>query len=1285
MPAESRLAQQLRATLSERIVMLDGAMGTMIQRYTLSEADYRGERFADHDSDLKGDNELLSLTRPQVIREIHEAYLAAGADIIETNTFGATGVAQADYGLAHMAAEMNRAAARLAREACDRFATPDRPRYVAGALGPQPKTASISPDVNDPAARNITFDELRETYHEQASALVEGGVDLFLVETIFDTLNAKAALFAIDEVNTTREAAGLEPLPVMISGTVTDASGRILSGQTVEAFWNSVRHARPISIGLNCALGAALMRPYIEELSRLADTFVCVYPNAGLPNPMSETGFDETPEVTSALLREFAQAGFVNLAGGCCGTTPEHIAAIASALEGMAPRVPREPTPGVLRLAGLEPFNIDGDSLFVNVGERTNVTGSKAFARLILGEKYDEALEVARQQVENGAQIIDINMDEAMLDSAAAMKRFLNLIASEPDIARVPIMIDSSKWSVIEAGLKCVQGKAIVNSISLKEGEASFLEQARSCRRYGAAVVVMAFDESGQADTFARKTEICARAYTLLTETVGFAPEDIIFDPNIFAIATGIEDHDNYAVDFIEATRWIREHLPHAKISGGVSNVSFSFRGNEPAREAIHTVFLYHAIRAGLTMGIVNAGMIGVYDELDPELRARVEDIVLNRPPSLPDDLPAESPERGKTATERMIEYAAGLKGGAARKQDSLEWRGSEDAPRPVAERLTHALIHGITQFVDADTEEAWQQVAARGGRPIEVIEGPLMDGMNVVGDLFGAGKMFLPQVVKSARVMKQAVAHLIPYIEAEKAQIAAAGGDVTAKGKIVMATVKGDVHDIGKNIVTVVLQCNNFDVVNMGVMVPATEILAKAKEEHADVIGLSGLITPSLEEMSHVAREMERDPWFRERGTPLLIGGATTSRVHTAVKIAPNYSGPVIHVVDASRSVPVAQQLISPDSRAAFVLDTQRQYDKVRAQHAGKKGPKLITLAEARANRTPIEWRVRADDHPGEGPHPMVPVALPRPRIIGRREFRNYDLAEIARAIDWQPFFQTWDLHGSYPAILEDETVGESARRVFSDGKAMLERIIAGRWIKANAVIALMPANSINDDDIEIYSDESRTEVAMVWRNLRQQTEKRDGLPNRCLADYIAPRAIDGKPSLIEDYIGLFAVTAGIGADEKAAEFERLLDDYSAIMLKAIADRLAEAFAERLHERVRKEFWGYAADESLSNDELIREAYRGIRPAPGYPACPDHSVKRELFELLDCEAIGMRLTESLAMMPAASVSGFYFAHPKAEYFNVGRIGEGQLRDYAARWGRSEEELRASLPASVID
>jgi 5-methyltetrahydrofolate--homocysteine methyltransferase len=1141
----------------------------------------------------------------------------------------------------------------LARAACDKYSTPDKPRYAAGALCPTPKTASISPDVNDPGARNISFDELVTSYYHQTKALVEAGVDLILVETIFDTLNAKAALFAVDQYF---EDTGRR-LPIMISGTVTDASGRILSGQTVEAFWNSVRHARPMTVGLNCALGATLMRPYVAELSKICDAHICVYPNAGLPNPMSDTGFDETPEITSALVKEFAKAGFVNIAGGCCGTTPDHIAAIAHALSSEKPRT-LPSIESALRLSGLEPQTITDNSLFVNVGERTNVTGSKAFARLILNSQYDEALAVARQQVENGAQIIDINMDEAMLDSKAAMVRFLNLLASEPDIARVPLMIDSSKWEVIEAGLKCVQGKPVVNSISMKEGEAEFLRQARLCRRYGAAVIVMAFDEKGQADTYERKIEICKRAYDLLVEEVGFPAEDIIFDPNIFAIATGIEEHNNYAVDFINATRWIHENLPHAKISGGVSNVSFSFRGNDPAREAIHTVFLYHAIKAGMTMGIVNAGMMGVYDELDPELRRRVEDIVLNRQPSFPEDLPADSAEREKTATERMIEFASSLKAGGKKEEENLVWRSE-----PVAKRLAHALIHGITQFIEEDTEEARAALAASGGRPLHVIEGPLMDGMNIVGDLFGAGKMFLPQVVKSARVMKRAVAHLVPYIEEEKLQMQAAGEDVRTKGKILIATVKGDVHDIGKNIVTVVLQCNNFEVVNMGVMVPCTEILAKAKAEGADIIGLSGLITPSLEEMAYVAAEMQRDDYFRERQTPLLIGGATTSRVHTAVKIAPHYEGPVVYVPDASRSVSVAQSLLSDEAATHYIASLKTEYARVREQHANKRAHPLVSLAQARANKPAIQWNG---------------YLAPKPKFIGRRLFKNFDLAEIAKYIDWQPFFQTWDLHGPFPAILSDSVVGESATRVFADGQAMLKRVIEGRWLQANAVVGFYPANTVNEDDIEIYEDDARTKVLFTYRTLRQQGEKRESISNKALADFIAPKA-----SGVADYIGLFAVTAGLGIEKKERQFETEHDDYSSIMLKSIADRLAEAFAEYMHERVRKDLWGYVPQESLSNEELIKEKYVGIRPAPGYPACPEHTVKFDMFEALGAADVNMALTESLAMTPAASVSGFYFSHPDSVYFNVGKIDNDQLMDLGQRSGRSEEDLRRALAPNL--
>ncbi len=1272
----------LRNLLAQRILILDGAMGTMIQQYKLTEQDYRGGengRFKDFKGPVgkefcnkgntcgcganhnpapqqasrelfvKGNNELLSLTQPDIIQEIHEQYLAAGADIIETNTFGATSVAQDDYHMAHLVYEMNLASAKLARAACDKYSSSDKPRFVAGALGPTPKTASISPDVNDPAARNVTFDQLVDAYLEQTRALVEGGVDILMVETIFDTLNCKAALFAIDSFF---EESG-KRLPLMISGTVTDASGRILSGQTVPAFWNSVRHAKPLTIGLNCALGAALMRPYAQELSKIADTFVCIYPNAGLPNPMSDTGFDEKPADTSALVKEFAESGFINIAGGCCGTTPPHIQAIAEALKDIKPRQVPE-VEQTTKLSGLEPFEINDNSLFVNVGERTNVTGSKAFARMILNEQFEEALQVARQQVENGAQIIDINMDEGMLDAIKAMSHFLNLIASEPDIARVPIMIDSSKWDVIEAGLKCVQGKAIVNSISMKEGEAEFLRQAKLCMRYGAAVIVMAFDEKGQADTFERKIEICKRAYDLLVEKVGFPAEDIIFDPNIFAIATGIEEHNNYAVDFINATRWIKENLPHAKISGGVSNVSFSFRGNEPAREAIHTVFLYHAIKAGMTMGIVNAGMIGIYDDLSEALRECVEDVVLNRRPD---------------ATERMIEMAGTLTAGGKKEAATLEWRGTPESPVSVQKRLAHALVHGITEFINEDTEEARVEALNAGGRPIHVIEGPLMDGMNIVGDLFGQGKMFLPQVVKSARVMKQAVAHLIPFIEEEKIlEEKRTGVAAKPKGKMVIATVKGDVHDIGKNIVSVVLQCNNFEVVNMGVMVPCAEILALAKAENADIIGLSGLITPSLEEMAHVAREMQRDPYFRSIKMPLLIGGATTSRAHTAVKIAPHYDGPVVYVPDASRSVAVMQSLVSPEQREAYIAELNTDYERARNQHANKKGVPMLTIADARKNKAKLEFSGK-----------NAPI---KPKFIGRRVLENIDLATIAQFIDWGPFFQTWDLAGAYPAILKDPVVGETATKLFADGQALLKKIIEGRWLNANGVVSLLPANSVNEDDIEIYTDETRQEVAFTYYGMRQQSEKPviDGVarPNQCLADFIAP-----KESGIADYIGMFAVTAGLGIEKHLKRFEDAHDDFNSIMLKSLADRLAEAFAEYLHQRVRTDLWGYAAQEDLSNEALIAEKYQGIRPAPGYPACPDHTVKAEMFKVMQATEIGMSLTESYAMNPAAAVSGYYFAHHEAKYFSVDKIGEDQLTELANRRKMKKEELARWLAPNL--
>jgi 5-methyltetrahydrofolate--homocysteine methyltransferase len=1282
MKKASTTEQLLRNLLTQRILILDGAMGTMIQQYKLTEQDYRGGengRFKDfkgptgkefcnkgntcgcganHNPEaqqasrelfVKGNNELLSLTQPDIIQEIHEQYLAAGADIIETNTFGATSVAQDDYHMAHLVYEMNLASAKLARAACDKYSSPDNPRFVAGALGPTPKTASISPDVNDPAARNVTFDQLLDAYLEQTRALVEGGVDILMVETIFDTLNCKAALFAIDSFF---EESG-KRLPLMISGTVTDASGRILSGQTVPAFWNSVRHAKPLTIGLNCALGAALMRPYAQELSKIADTFVCIYPNAGLPNPMSDTGFDEKPADTSALVKEFAESGFINIAGGCCGTTPPHIQAIAEALKDIKPRQVPE-VEQTTKLSGLEPFEINDNSLFVNVGERTNVTGSKAFARMILNEQFEEALQVARQQVENGAQIIDINMDEGMLDAIKAMSHFLNLIASEPDIARVPIMIDSSKWDVIEAGLKCVQGKAIVNSISMKEGEAEFLRQAKLCMRYGAAVIVMAFDEKGQADTFERKIEICKRAYDLLVEKVGFPAEDIIFDPNIFAIATGIEEHNNYAVDFINATRWIKENLPHAKISGGVSNVSFSFRGNEPAREAIHTVFLYHAIKAGMAMGIVNAGMIGIYDDLSEALRECVEDVVLNRRPD---------------ATERMIEMAGTLTAGGKKEAATLEWRGTPESPVSVQKRLAHALVHGITEFINEDTEEARVEALNAGGRPIHVIEGPLMDGMNIVGDLFGQGKMFLPQVVKSARVMKQAVAHLIPFIEEEKIlEEKRTGVAAKPKGKMVIATVKGDVHDIGKNIVSVVLQCNNFEVVNMGVMVPCAEILALAKAENADIIGLSGLITPSLEEMAHVAREMQRDPYFRSIKMPLLIGGATTSRAHTAVKIAPHYDGPVVYVPDASRSVAVMQSLVSPEQREAYIAELNTDYERARNQHANKKGVPMLTIADARKNKAKLEFSGK-----------NAPI---KPKFIGRRVLENIDLATIAQFIDWGPFFQTWDLAGAYPAILKDPVVGETATKLFADGQALLKKIIEGRWLSANGVVSLLPANSVNEDDIEIYTDETRQEIAFTYYGMRQQSEKPviDGVarPNQCLADFIAP-----KESGIADYIGMFAVTAGLGIEKYLKRFEDAHDDFNSIMLKSLADRLAEAFAEYLHQRVRTDLWGYAAQEDLNNEALIAEKYQGIRPAPGYPACPDHTVKAEMFKVMQATEIGMSLTESYAMSPAAAVSGYYFAHHEAKYFSVDKIGEDQLTELANRRKMKKEELARWLAPNL--
>ncbi|MDD4911618.1 MAG: methionine synthase [Sideroxydans sp.] len=1221
----SQKPHSIAQLLQQRILILDGAMGTMIQRYKLGEADYRGTRFADWTRDLKGNNDLLVITKPEVIKAIHCEYLEAGADIIETNTFGANATTLKAYGMSELNYELNVAGARVAREACDQYATADKPRFVAGVLGPTDKTATISPDVNDPSARNISFDQLVADYSDATRGLMDGGSDLILIETIFDTLNAKAAIFAVKSVFAER---GTE-LPIMISGTITDASGRTLTGQVTEAFYNSLAHANPISIGLNCALGAEELRQYVQEMSRVANCYVSAHPNAGLPNPLAETGYDDTPENMSGHIKEWASSGFLNIIGGCCGTSPAFIKAIADVVKGIPPRkIPSNPVE--CRLSGLEPFNIGEGSLFVNVGERANVTGSAKFKRLVLEGKYDEALEVAKQQVETGAQVIDVNMDEAMLDGEAAMVKFLNLIASEPDISKVPLMIDSSKWSIIEAGLKCVQGKSIVNSISLKEGEENFIKYATLVRKYGAAAVVMAFDEAGQADTYKRKIDICKRSYDILVNKVGFPPEDIIFDPNIFAIATGIEEHNNYAVDFIEATAWIRKNLPYAKVSGGVSNVSFSFRGNEPVREAIHTVFLYHAIKAGMNMGIVNAGQLGVYEELPKDLRNAVEDVVLNRHPD---------------AGEKLVALAENFKGGGKEQVEDLEWRKGT-----VQERLTHALVRGITTFIVEDTEEARLQAKF----PVEVIEGPLMTGMNVVGDLFGAGKMFLPQVVKSARVMKQAVAHLIPYIEAEKLR----SGDTSTKGKIVMATVKGDVHDIGKNIVTVVLQCNNFEVVNMGVMVPCQQILDTAREHKADIIGLSGLITPSLEEMAHVAKEMERQGFK----IPLLIGGATTSRIHTAVKIEPNYpSGSVVYVTDASRAVGVCSNLLSDTLHDDYVAEIKADYQAAREHHEGKKGKaSYVTLEEARKHGVKTDWKK---------------LTPPKPKLLGVQKLENYPLDILVDFIDWTPFFQAWELAGRYPKILQDEVVGDEARKLFADAQAMLKKIVKEKWLSANAVFGLFPANTVNSDDIEIYTDDKRNNVAMTWHNLRQQTKKPADIPNYCLADYIAP-----KDSKVKDYIGGFAVTTGIGIDARVAEFEKQNDDYSAIMLKALADRLAEAFAEHLHLRVRREFWGYAADEGLSNDDIIAEKYRGIRPAPGYPACPEHSEKAPLFELLQApQNAGITLTDSFAMLPTAAVSGFYFSHPQAQYFATGKVDKEQVADYAQRKGWTLEQAERWL------
>jgi 5-methyltetrahydrofolate--homocysteine methyltransferase len=1237
-PATARTARLARLPdlLRERILVIDGAMGTMLQAHNFTEEDFRGDRFRDHPRDLRGNNDLLCLTQPDAVTAVHVGYLDAGADIVSTNSFTATSIAQADYGFGpEVVREINVTAARLARDAADAAerAEPGRPRYVAGSLGPTNRTASISPDVADPAARGVIWPELESAYRASAAGLIGGGADILLIETIFDTLNAKAAIFALEDLF---DELG-ERVPLIISGTIVDASGRTLSGQTIEAFWHSIRHARPLIVGLNCALGPKQLREHLDVLSRVADVPVSAYPNAGLPNDLG--GYDETPEQMAAALGEWARSGLLNVAGSCCGSTPAHVAAIAAAVAGHPPRRLAD-VPAVTRLAGLEPLFIPPPgNAFVNVGERTNVTGSRKFARLVAEGREDEAVDIAREQVVNGAQLIDVNMDEAMLDGVEAMTRFLRRIAAEPDIAAVPVMVDSSKWSVLEAGLQQLQGKGVVNSISLKEGEAEFLRQARLCRRYGAAVVVMAFDEQGQGDSVERRIAILKRAYALLTDVVGFAPQDIILDANIFAIATGIEEHNAYAVSFIEAVRRLKAQLPGTRTSGGVSNVSFAFRGNDRVREAIHSVFLYHAKRAGLDMAIVNAGVLPVYDDIDPELRERVEDVVLNRR----DD-----------GTERLLEIAARYAGesGMERAPEDLRWR-----ERPVGERLTHALVEGIDTWVVEDTEEARGAAA----RTIDVIEGPLMDGMNVVGDLFGSGRMFLPQVVKSARVMKKAVAHLIPYLEAERE-----GTGQHRAGTIVTATVKGDVHDIGKNIVGVVLGCNDYEVVDLGVMVPAGRILEKAQELNADLIGLSGLITPSLDEMVHVASEMER----LGMTTPLLIGGATTSRTHTAVKIAPAYSGPVVHVLDASRAVGVAGHLVDRERRDAFATSIRDEYETVRRERGDRRAKEQrVTIEAARANRVPIDWTA---------------IDPPRPTFLGVRTFEHYPLAELVERIDWTPFFATWELRGAYPKILDDPKLGPAARDLHRDAVAMLERLVAEDRLRANAVVGFWPANAVDDDDIAVWGDDSQRERLATFRTLRQQMAKPAGRPNVALADFVAPLECG-----VIDYVGAFAVTAGHGLDGPAgivAEFEAAHDDYSAILAKALADRLAEAFAERLHERVRRELWGYAPDEALANEDLIAESYQGIRPAPGYPACPDHTEKRTLFDLLDAEArAGITLTESNAMLPGASVSGYYLWHPEAHYFGVGRIGRDQLADYARRKGVELAEAERWLRPNLAD
>jgi 5-methyltetrahydrofolate--homocysteine methyltransferase len=1221
----------LRRIASERILVLDGAMGTMIQELKLDEQAFRGARFDAWNREVRGNNDLLNISRPEAIRDIHLAYFRAGADIVSTNTFSSTSIAQADYGLEEIAYELNIEGARLVRAAAVQAEKEDgRRRFVAGALGPTNRTASISPDVSNPGFRAVTFDQLREAYGEQINGLLDGGADMLLVETIFDTLNAKAALYAIAEIC---EARGID-VPVMISGTITDRSGRLLSGQTPEGFWNSVSHARPISVGLNCALGAREMRAHIAEIGQVADTLVCAYPNAGLPNEFGL--YDESPEAMAELLGEFAQAGLVNIVGGCCGTTPAHITAIAQAVRGKAPRKIPQIAPR-LRLSGLEPFTLTPEIPFVNIGERTNVTGSAKFKKLIKAGDYPAALAVARDQVENGAQIIDVNMDEGLLDSEEAMVTFLNLVAAEPDIARVPVMVDSSKFSVIEAGLKCLQGKPVVNSISLKEGEDAFIAHAKTVRRHGAAVVVMAFDEQGQADTFERKTQISKRAYDILVHKVGLPPQDIIFDPNIFAIATGLEEHNGYGVAFIEAARWIRENLPGAHVSGGVSNLSFAFRGNEPVREAMHSVFLYHAIKAGMDMGIVNAGQMAVYDDLNPELREACEDVVLNKRPD---------------AGERLLALASKFQGhGKEHKEADLAWR-----EQPVNKRLSHALVHGITDFIEKDTEEA--RLAAT--RPLDVIEGPLMDGMNVVGDLFGSGKMFLPQVVKSARVMKQAVAYLMPFMDKEKAERRLAGGaeERSSNGKIVMATVKGDVHDIGKNIVGVVLQCNNYEVIDLGVMVPAAKILETAIKENADIIGLSGLITPSLDEMCFVAAEMERQGFEK----PLLIGGATTSRVHTAVKIHPNYKrGQAVYVNDASRAVGVAQQLMSATASGKYVSDIRSEYSRIITAHArGQQDKQRLPLKAARDNAIALDWSGK-----------YQPV---KPAFFGTKTLKDYPLADLVELIDWTPFFQTWELSGKFPAILTDNRYGPAAKALYADAQKMLEQIVAENWFKAQAVFGFWPANA-DGDDVVLFDDDARKSEIARLHTLRQQLVKRDGQKNAALSDFVAPRA-----SGIADYVGAFIVTAGIGEDAIADRFKAANDDYSSILVKALADRLAEAFAERLHQRVRKEFWGYARSETFSNEDLIAEKYDGIRPAPGYPAQPDHTEKATVFRLLDGERqAGVQLTESYAMWPGASVSGIYFSHPDSYYFGVGKIERDQVEDYARRKGWTVQEAERWL------